>query len=188
MDGPRTVSNQIDSSPTITQQITLQTGGGNSVTFGDLQLVPVADGLLWVRPFYASVRSSSDRTSAAVTEYRYVIVYYNGKAEFGRSLAEALAKVFPGYTGNLGDRIGADDGSTPPPDDTNEPQTGGTPAELLQQAEQLLQEAQSGLTQNGDLGEYQDKIDQAKALVQQALADMVPPTTTDTTPPTTAGG
>ena len=82
--------------------------------------------------------------------------------------------MFPGYTGDLGDRIGADDGSTPPPDEPNEPQTSGTPAELLQQAEQLLQEAQSGLTQNGDLGEYQDKVDQAKALVQQALAGMVP--------------
>ena len=183
VDGPRTVSNQIDSSPTITQQITLQTGGGNSVTFGDLQLVPVADGLLWVRPFYASVRSNSDRTSAAVTEYRYVIVYYNGKAEFGESLAEALAKVFPGYTGDLGDRIGADDGSTPPPDDTNEPQTGGTPAELLQQADQLLQEAQSGLTQDGDLGEYQDKVDQAKALVQQALAGMAADHAGTTPPP-----
>ena len=33
-------SNQIDSEPTITQQITLQTGGGNRVRFGDLQLVP----------------------------------------------------------------------------------------------------------------------------------------------------
>ena len=61
VDGPRTVSNQIDSRPAIAQQITLQTGGGNRVTFGDLQLVPVADGLLWVRPFYASVTQSSDR-------------------------------------------------------------------------------------------------------------------------------
>jgi uncharacterized membrane protein (UPF0182 family) len=185
VDGPRTVSNQIDSSPTITQQITLQTGGGNSVTFGDLQLVPVADGLLWVRPFYASVRSSSDRTSAAVTEYRFVIVYYNGKAEWGESLADALAKVFPGYTGDLGDRIGPDEDSTPPPED-GEPQTAGTPAELLQQADQLLQDAQQGLTENGDLGEYQDKVDQAKALVQQALDGLVPPTTT-TAPPTTGG-
>ncbi len=189
VDGPRTVSNQIDSSPTITQQITLQTGGGNSVTFGDLQLVPVADGLLWVRPFYASVRSNSDRTSAAVTEYRFVIVYYNGKAEFGESLAEALAKVFPGYSGDLGDRIGTDDGSTPPTGDTNETPSTGTPAELLQQADQLLQDAQQSLTQDGDLGAYQDKVNQAKALVQQALETMVPSTSAPpaSTPPTTGG-
>jgi uncharacterized membrane protein (UPF0182 family) len=184
VDGPRTVSNQIDSSPTITQQITLQTGGGNSVTFGDLQLVPVADGLLWIRPFYASVRSNDDRAGGAVTEYRFVIVYYNGKAEFGESLAEALAKVFPGYQGDLGDRIGPDEGAPPTPEQPSEPQTGGTPAELLQQADQLLQEAQAGLTQNGDLGEYQDKVDQAKALVQQALDGLAP--TTTTAPPTSA--
>jgi len=184
VDGPRTVSNQIDSSPAITQQITLQTGGGNSVTFGDLQLVPVADGLMWVRPFYASVRSNNDRTSTAVTEYRFVIVYYNGRAEFGESLAEALAKVFPGYAGDLGDRVGADEGA-PPPTEPNESQT-GTPAELLQQADQLLDEAQQSLTQDGDLGAYQDKIDQAKALVQQAL-DGLAPTTTTTAPPADGG-
>ena len=62
----------------------------------------------------------------------------------------------------------------------------GTPAELLQQADQLLQDAQSGLTENGDLGAYQDKVDQAKALIQQALDGMVPPTTS-TAPPTTGG-
>jgi uncharacterized membrane protein (UPF0182 family) len=177
VDGPRTVSNQIDSSPAITQQITLQTGGGNSVTFGDLQLVPVADGLMWVRPFYASVRSNNDRTSSAVTEYRFVIVYYNGRAEFGESLAEALAKVFPGYTGDLGDRVGGEEESTPPTE-PDEPQTTGTPAELLTQADQLLDEAQQSLTQDGDLGAYQAKVNQAKALVQQALDGMVPPTTT----------
>ena len=88
--------------------------------------------------------------------------------------------MFPGYQGDLGDRIGADDGSHRPPRTPTEPQSGGTPAELLQQADQLLHEAQSGLTQNGDLGEYQDKVDQAKALVQQALDGLAPTTTTAT--------
>ena len=48
-------------------------GGGNRVRFGDLQLVPVADGLLWVRPFYAAVPQGSDRNTT-VTSYRFVIV------------------------------------------------------------------------------------------------------------------
>ena len=76
--------------------------------FGDLQLVPVADGLLYVRPFYAAVPQSSDRDTT-VTEYRFVIVSYDGRAAFGESLGEALAKLFPGFEGDLGDRVGADD-------------------------------------------------------------------------------
>jgi uncharacterized membrane protein (UPF0182 family) len=189
VDGPRTVSNQIDSSPSITQQITLQTGGGNSVRFGDLQLVPVADGLLWVRPFYASVRPNGDRTSSAVTEYRFVIVSYNGRVEFGESLAEALGKLFPGFEGDLGDRVGPDEETTDSTTPAGTEQPAGTPTELLQQADQLLDEANQALTE-GHLGTYQEKVNQAKALVGQALDGLNPtPTSTPTSaPPTTTGG
>ncbi len=188
--GPRTVSNKIDSSTAIAQQITLQTGGGNRVKFGDLQLVPVADGLLWVRPFYASVTGSSDAASGAVTDYRFVIVYYNGNAAFGTSLGEALGKLFTGFEGDLGDRIGPEGTSGPEPS-TQEP-TARTPAELLAQADQLFADAQAGLKETGDLGAYQAKINQAKALVEQALAGLggAPPaaTTTTTTTTTTSSG
>ena len=171
-DGPRTVSNQIDSEPSITQQVTLQTGGGNDVRFGDLQLVPVADGLLWVRPFYAAVRQSADGSSAAVTEYRFVIVSYNQRAVFGESLGEALGKLFPEFEGDLGDRVGVDEGEPeegteePPPPEP--PSTESTPAELLAQADQLLVEADLALEAR-DLGEYQAKIEEAGALIDQAL-------------------
>ncbi|MBA3606258.1 MAG: UPF0182 family protein, partial [Acidimicrobiia bacterium] len=95
-EGPRSVDRRIDSTPTIAQQITFQTGGGNEVRFGDLQMVPVAGGLLYVRPFYAAVQQSSAQRST-VTEYRFVIVSHEGDAAFGDSLAEALGKVFPGF-------------------------------------------------------------------------------------------
>nr|MBA3286765.1 hypothetical protein [Acidimicrobiia bacterium] len=45
-----------------------------------------------------------------------------------------------------------------------------TPEELLAQADELLAEAQSALREDGDLGAYQDAVDQAAALVAQALA------------------
>jgi uncharacterized membrane protein (UPF0182 family) len=167
VDGPRTVANNIDSSPNIATQITQQAGGGNAVRFGDLQLVPVADGLVWVRPFYVQVRPTGDR-SASVTEYRFVIVYHQGDVGYGDSLSEALAQVFPGYEGDLGDRVGADTGTeeTPPPETAD-----GTPAELLAQADQLLDEADQAL-RAGDLGTYQDKVDQSRALIQQALSGL----------------
>jgi uncharacterized membrane protein (UPF0182 family) len=168
-DGPRTVANQIDSEPLIAQQITLQTGGGNRVRYGDLQLIPVADGLLWVRPFYAAVPQSTDRDTT-VTSYRFVIVAYNDRAAFGESLGEALAKLFPGFEGDLGDRVGAveepEDGEPPPPDSGTPAES--TPADLLAQADQLLADADLAL-ESRDLAGYQENVEAAKALIDQAL-------------------
>jgi uncharacterized membrane protein (UPF0182 family) len=169
-DGPRTVSNRIDSEPSITQQITLQTGGGNRVRYGDLQLVPVGDGLLYVRPFYAAVAQGSDRATT-VTEYRFVIVYHEGRAELGRSLGEALAKVFPGFDADLGDRVGGDTGTggEPGAEEPDEPVDPGeeTPAELLARADQLFAEADAARADS--LAEYEEKVNEARALVAQAL-------------------
>ena len=174
--GPRAVSNSIDSEPTITQQIALQTGGGNRVRFGDLQLVRVSEGLLWVRPFYAAVPQGSDRNTT-VTSYRFVIVSDGSRAASGESLGEAIGKLFPGFEADLGDRVGADSGTTTGGDENPPPETSegvsDDPTELLLQADQLLAEADAALP---DLGEYQSKIDEAKVLIDRALEIMVPST------------
>jgi len=165
-DGPRAVSNQIDSEPSITQQITLQTGGGNRVRYGDLQLVPVGDGLIYVRPFYAAVPQSTDR-SRTVTEYRFVIAYHTGRSQFGESLGEALGKLFPGFDADLGDRVGTDtpEAGTDPATESAE----STPAELLARADELLREAEEVLATEGLAG-YEQRVNEASALIDQALA------------------
>ena len=111
----------------------------------------------------------------ASTEYRFVIVSYNDRAALGESLGEALAKLFPGYEGDLGDRAAAGDGSTPEEPDTAEPGA-GTPEEVLARADELLREAEDAL-EDGDLGEYQAKVDEAAALIDQALSALQPTTT-----------
>ena len=175
-DGPRAVANLIDSEPSIAQQITLQTGGGNRVIYGDLQLVPVGDGLIYVRPFYAAVPQGGTDRQTTVTEYRFVIVSNGSRAQFGDSIGEALAKLFPGFEGDLGDRVGG-----APLEDEDDEQgteagaTEGTAPELLARAADLLQEANDALTA-GDLGEYQAKVNEAGALVDQALGMLGPPT------------
>ena len=93
--------------------------------------------------------------------------------------ARRWAKLFPGFEGDLGDRVGLAD----------EPDTGdegdaaarrprrptGTPAELLAQAGQLFDEANAALAAS-DLDGYQTNIEAAEALVDQALALLEPPT------------
>lgn len=170
-DGPRTVANQIDSAPAVADRISQQTAGntGNRINFGDLQLVPIADGIVYVRPMYAAVQQSSGNS---VTEYRFVTVAHEGRAAIGESMGQALASLFPGFEGDLGDRVAADDGTEPAPSDEGDapptPEEEETPAELLARADVLFSEAEAALA-DGDLGAYQSKVDEAAALVQEAL-------------------
>jgi uncharacterized protein len=171
-DGPRTVANRIDAEPAVSQQVNFQTGGGNTVHYGDLQLVPVGDGLIYIRPFYALVPQGAD-TRVTVTEYRFVIAFHAGRAAIGESLGEALGGLFPGFEEDLGDRVGPEpEPGEPGTEPTTPPETGGEPdataAELLADASLLLDEADTAL-RAGDLGEYQAKVDEAGALIDQAL-------------------
>jgi uncharacterized membrane protein (UPF0182 family) len=171
-DGPFTVSNTMNTESSVSQQLSLLNIEGTDVVFGDLQMVPLAGGLLWVRPVYVQPTVTDPRVSQPTIEL--VLVSQNKNAAFGSSLSGALAKLFPGFDEDIGDVVGdtppADSGdngdgtATPPPADT-------TPADLLDQAESLFVEADQAL-QDQDLATYQSKIEQARALVQQALADL----------------
>lgn len=169
-DGPRTVANLIEGDPDVARQISAQTAGGtgNRVRFGDLQLFPIADGLLYVRPMYVAVQQTQ---GTEVTEYRFVTVSHGGRAAIGESLGEALGSLFPGFEGDLGDRVGGEP-VEPSGDATDDTAVETTPVEddpttLLAQADQLLAEADEQLAA-GDLGAYQERVNEASELVSQA--------------------
>lgn len=167
VDGPRTVANQIDGNAEVARQISAQTAGGtgNRVRFGDLQLIPIADGLLYVRPMYVAVQQTQGNF---VTEFGAVTVSHEGRVAIGNSLAEALANLFPGYEGDLGDRVGGEPADGPTTTDpTATTPAADDPATLLARAEQLLLEADEQLAA-GDLGAYQERVDEAADLVAQA--------------------
>ncbi len=184
-DGPLRVASNAESTEAISRRISLDNvgGGGSQVRFGDLQIVPVAGGLIYVRPYYVSVPQSSGSAST-VTEFRSVIVSYNDRAVLEPTIAQGLARLFPGFQGEIGDRIdtpaeptSGGSGSEPPTDDasTTEPSgtdtSGGSPdaVQLLDEADALFDEADAALAE-GDLGTYQSKIDEARAKLTEALA------------------
>jgi uncharacterized protein len=166
-DGPFTVSNTMNTEASVSQQISLLNIEGTDVVFGDLQMVPVAGGLLWVRPVYVQPTVADTRESQPTIEL--VLVSQNNRAAFGSSLSGALAKLFPGFAGNIGDVVGStpvvagNGGATTPP-----PAAGQTPADLLDQAQALFAQADQALDDH-DLATYQAKVEQARALVQQAV-------------------
>jgi uncharacterized protein len=195
-DGPVRVASQAESEPAISREISLQDNSesGTAVRFGDLQLVPVGDGLIYVRPFYVEVQQSGP--IPLVTEYRFVIVSHGERAAHAPTMGQALARIFPGLDVDLGDRVGevdidfqevadfvdpfgdpldevdVNDNAEPPANDVAERpalDAGADAAELLAEAEALFTEAELVLRESGDLGRYQATIAEARDMVTRAL-------------------
>jgi uncharacterized membrane protein (UPF0182 family) len=184
-DGPLRVASNAESTEAISRRISLDNvgGGGSEVRFGDLQLIQVAQGLVWVRPYYVSVPQNSAEVTS-VTEYRGVIVSYNDRAVLEDTVSEALTELFPGFDGEIDETIeeptepGGDSGDSDPdtadpdPDPDPDEDTGTSsddPVALLEQADQAFLEADEALAA-GDLGLYQEKIGEARQLIADAFA------------------
>jgi uncharacterized membrane protein (UPF0182 family) len=166
-DGPFTVSNTMNTESSVSQQLSLLNIEGTDVVFGDLQMVPVAGGLLWIRPVYVQPSVSDTRESQPTIEL--VLVSQDNNAAYGSSLGSALARLFPGFATDIGDVVGntppaGNGGNANPP-----PTTDKTPADLLDEAQTLFAAADKALEAH-DLATYQTKVNAARALVQQALA------------------
>ena len=166
-DGPLTVAATIESEPTISREISLLDQGNSSVLYGDLQLIPIGDGLLYLRPLYVQ----SD--AASQPAYRYMLASYDQNAAFGETIQEVLGKLFPGFKADIGDVVGTD-GSTATPTEPDQPdqpdQPSTTPEQLLTEADQLFDEANAALTADPpDFATYSEKINEARAKVQRAL-------------------
>jgi uncharacterized membrane protein (UPF0182 family) len=169
--GPYQAARQSESDKVISPEISLQhnPSSGSLVWFGDTQLIPVGDGLLYVRPVYVETNKS--------VEFRFVIVSDGERSVMKATLGEAVAGLFPGFDAGVLDGEVAtpaaegEPSEQPDQEPATPPQTSGEPADLLARADALFDEADQ-LLRAGDLGGYQDKIDQAQALVQQALASL----------------
>ncbi|MFM2070159.1 MAG: hypothetical protein RLZZ623_422 [Actinomycetota bacterium] len=163
VDGPATVAATIESDSKISAQITLLDDGGSQVLYGDLQMVPIAGGLLYLRPLYVK----SDASAQA--SYRFMLASYNGNAAFGATIQEALAKLFPGFSTDIGDVVGAADPTVPTdpstPTDPGTPST-DTPAQLLARAQTLFEQADAALP---DFAKYDELTKQARQLVSDAV-------------------
>ena len=102
-DGPLSIANSMQADAQINEEITLQQRGGSRVRFGDLQLVNIAGGLLWLRPFYVSVEQESGAV-ASVTEYEFVMATYDERSAYSTTIGGALAELFPGLNADIGER------------------------------------------------------------------------------------
>ena len=94
-DGPLTVASNINQR--FSRELTLIDQAGSEVRFGDLQIIPTGGGLVYVRPWFVQAVSSPIPVLDSIS------VTYSGRSEVGKSLSEALGKLF-GVDVDIGDR------------------------------------------------------------------------------------
>ena len=170
-DGPLRVASSAESTEEISLRISRdnQGDGGTRVRFGDLQAIPVADGLIYVRPYYVTQQTDSPQVPEA-TEFREVIVTYNRQSVLAPTIGQALSELFRGFEGDVGDRTGEAASS----DDDLEPIDNEVivldedAEEVLVRLDAVLAEADEALA-SGDLGLYQEKVEEVEALTAEAI-------------------
>ena len=181
--GPATVAAEFESDTVIAEIITPLDLRGSRVTYGDLQILPVANGIMYLRPMYVQP-DSSDSKQVFV---RKILGHYDGKSVIADNITDAVRQLFPGFNVDLGDRVttpgsrptttttvpGSTGTTVPSSPTTTLPSTGETPAQLLARADQLFKEADEALAKSPpDFATYQSKQAAARELLRQALVDL----------------
>jgi uncharacterized protein len=187
VEGPVQVNNAIIRTSAISQAITLLNQQGSQILQGSMQLIPIGNSIVYVRPFYAQGRGSG-----SYPLFQFVVVYSQGYGAYcGPTVQAGLDQMLgrantvttctAGGTQSGGTGTGSlpttttttpsttEPGSTATtaPPATTVPATSGSAQDLLNQAAAKLDQAQAAL-EAGKLGDYQDLVDQARTLVKQA--------------------
>jgi len=173
--GPRQVESRIDQDPAISAQFSLWGQAGSSVIRGNLLMIPIGNGNLFVEPVYLQSASSQ------LPELKRVVVVNGNRIAMEPTLERSLAVVFgdaesslptAGTTGTPAATPSATSTPTPTPGAgtptaTAAPLTGNV-AELARQAEAAFERAQTAL-QRSDFAKYGEEIALAQRLIEQIV-------------------
>ena len=194
IDGPSNAQSRIGADQAIQQRITLLNQQGSTATYGNMLLVPIGNSIVYVRPLYVSADNNP------IPQLKQVIVVSGQQVAMQPTLRAALKVLFPNsnpltyepQTINQGPLAGITNGgggttsttSSTTTSTTTPPAGGQTTEQLIAQADQILSQAKANLMASGDLGAYQQAVEKAQQLINQAaqLSGAAPPTTTTTTP------
>ena len=169
--GPRQVETRIDQDPAISEQFSLWNRTGSSVIRGNLLMIPIGRGNLFVEPIYLKSETSQ------LPELKRVIVVNGNRIAMEPTLERSIEVVFgaaaPTTPSPAGPTPAPSPAATPAPGATPTPAPAGTPsgrgaAELAREAEAAFQRAQQAL-QRGDFAAYGAEIERARQLVQELV-------------------
>ena len=146
VDGPSQVATRINQDPDISQIFTLLDQQGSSVIKGNLFVVPINQSILYYQPIYLQGEQNP------LPEFKFVVVVFQDRIIMSETLSEALAIIF----GDVEIDYELEESEVE------------SPLELLAKATIAFEQAQEQL-QKGNLGKYQELIDQAQQYVDLAI-------------------
>ncbi|MBV9211698.1 MAG: UPF0182 family protein [Acidobacteria bacterium] len=162
VDGPLQIAARIDQNAQLSSQLTLWNQQGSKVLRGNLLVIPIGRGLLYVEPIYLQAESSP------MPELRIVVLATQEKLAYGANFAEAMTNLFG--ESKPPDEKQAEQAPTPVASKkAGEPvsQTPSTNA-LAQGAQQLIERANAEfadyerLSREGKYGEAGQKLEALK--------------------------
>ncbi len=166
--GPAQAQARIEQDDDISAYITLRSREGSDVIRGNLQVLPVADSILYVQPLFL------ENPQAQIPELARVALVMGERTAFDRTLAGALSQII-GVP--VPDQIADEEGVDPElvddgvvDDDADDVDT-DDPTEV---SEQLLRDALEAFgradqaLRDGNLAQYQTAVTDAQRLIEQA--------------------
>ncbi|MGH9164580.1 MAG: UPF0182 family protein, partial [Acidimicrobiales bacterium] len=174
IDGPALVDARVAADPTISREISLLNQQGSQVLLGNVQVIPIQNSLLYIRPLY--VQSARN----PLPEFKKAIVVFGDKAEMRDTLQQALVGVFGDAPATLEQPKPGEPAPTPGGD--SGPAVSATVQQLLGEAQTAYDAAKAAL-RNGDLAEYErqikvvgDRLTKARQTTEPAPAPATPTT------------
>ena len=116
--GPALANADINANPTISKAITLLDSRGSTVSLGTVQILPIADSLIYVRPLYVS---SSQTPFPQLVD---VVVVYGKHVAMEPTLSGALGAIFGGAPATTGPSGKGKGGKTTVPAQARRPRPG----------------------------------------------------------------
>jgi uncharacterized protein len=172
--GPLQAQARIEQDDEISAYITLRSRDGSNVIRGNMQVLPIADSILYVQPLFL------ENPQARIPELARVAVVMGERTAFDRTLSGALGQLL-GI--RVPDSITGDEGSGSDSGAPGAPDTEADALVLLQRALEAFERADQLLRQ-GNLAGYEREVLSARRLLERAfeasggtLAPEAPPAT-----------
>jgi hypothetical protein len=175
--GPSQVESLIDAEPTISEQLTLWDQAGSQVIRGNLLMIPIGEGNLFVEPIYLQA------TASRLPRLERVVVVLNDENIAMEETLEEALNVVLGRAAPSGPTVVDGDGG-PAPTPAATPAEGETPAPtptaqptpalpddvaaLVEQANDTFERAQE-LLQQGDFAGYGEEIERLEEILQRLI-------------------
>jgi uncharacterized protein len=155
--GPLQAQARIEQDDEISAYITLRSRDGSNVIRGNMQVLPIADSILYVQPLFL------ENPQARIPELARVAVVMGERTAFDRTLSGALGQLL---NIRVPDSIAGDEGQQVDPDAPADTEENATV--LLERALAAFDRAEALLRQ-GDLAGYQRELIVARQFLERAF-------------------